>query len=73
MMTNTEFAAARQAIGCTQPQFGVQLGLTPRHVRRLERGEVAIPRTTELAVRYLLIQQHRGENDDSEGVDDAYR
>jgi hypothetical protein len=39
----------------TQKQLGEALGIHKNSVARMERGEFPIIRTTELAVKYLLL------------------
>ena len=41
----------------TQRELGGALDLDGNTVARAERDEIPIPRTTELAVRYLLVMQ----------------
>jgi len=41
----------------TQKELGEALGVHKNSVARMERGEFSIIRTTELAVKYLLIME----------------
>ena len=50
---------ARVALGMTQKQLGAALGVHKNSVARMERGEFAIIRTTELAIKYLLIVESK--------------
>ena len=43
----------------TQKELGFALGVHRNSVARMERGEFAIIRTTELAVKYLLIMESK--------------
>jgi transcriptional regulator with XRE-family HTH domain len=44
-------------LGKTQREFAEALGLNKNTVARAERDEIPIQRTTELAVKYLLIME----------------
>lgn len=46
---------ARLQLGLTQKGFGEALGVHRNSVARMERDEFAIIRTTELAIKYLLV------------------
>ncbi len=55
---------ARARLGLTQKELGDALGVHWNSVARMERDEFPIIRTTELAVKYLLIveSKKRGKN-----------
>ena len=57
MMEGKEMKRARLRLNMTQKQLGEALGVHKNSVARMERGEFPIIRTTELAVKYLLIMQ----------------
>jgi len=54
-MTGAELRQARKRLGMTQKQLGEALSVHCNSIARMERGEFQIIRTTELAVRYLLV------------------
>jgi DNA-binding transcriptional regulator YiaG len=56
-MTGEELRRARRRLGMTQKEFGEALGVHWNSVARMERGEFLIIRTTELAVKYLLVME----------------
>ena len=58
-MTGEEMRRARLRLKLTQKQLGEQLGVHKNSVARMERGEFPIIRTTELAVKYLLIMSKK--------------
>lgn len=43
----------------TQKELGEALGIHKNSVARMERGEFPIIRTTELAVKYLLLMESK--------------
>jgi DNA-binding Xre family transcriptional regulator len=43
----------------TQKKLGEALGIHKNSVARMERGEFPIIRTTELAVKYLLVMESK--------------
>ena len=43
----------------TQKQLGHALGVHKNSVARMERGEFPVIRTTELAVKYLIIMESK--------------
>jgi DNA-binding XRE family transcriptional regulator len=45
----------RNKLAMTQRELGEALDLNKNTVARAERDEIPIPRTTELAVKYLLL------------------
>jgi transcriptional regulator with XRE-family HTH domain len=62
-MNGTEHRAARERMGMTQQSLATTLGISRSQLGNFERGThrqtgrpCPIPRTVELAVRYLLIQ-----------------
>lgn len=52
-MQPDELRSARREMGWTQAQMAEALGLSSNFVAMMERGEKAIERRTELAVRYV--------------------
>ena len=56
-MKGRELREARKALGMTQRELAEALGLNKNTVARAERDEIPIPRTTELATRYLSLMQ----------------
>lgn len=53
-MQGDELKALRKQAGLTQAELAQALGLTQTFIGLMERGEKAIERRTELAVRYLV-------------------
>ena len=58
-MTGSELKRARSKLGMTQKELGEELGVHWNSVARMERDEFPIIRTTELAVKYLLLMQSK--------------
>jgi transcriptional regulator with XRE-family HTH domain len=58
-MKGMELRQLRKDLGMTQRELGEALDLNPNTVARAERDEIPTPRTTELAVRYLLVVQSK--------------
>ena len=58
-MTGEDLKHARARLGMTQKELGEALGVHWNSVARMERDEFPIIRTTELAVKYLLIMQSK--------------
>jgi len=58
-MTGGELRQARSQLGKTQKELGEALGIHWNSVARMERDEFPIIRTTELAVKYLLIMESK--------------
>ena len=58
-MTGAELRQARRRLGMTQKELGEALGVHRNSVARMERDEFPIIRTTELAVRYLLVMESK--------------
>ena len=56
-MKGGELRRLRKSLGMTQRELGEALDLAKNTVARAERDEIPIPRTTEFAVRYLLIME----------------
>ena len=54
-MTGQELRRARLRLKMTQKQLGEALDIHKNSVARMERGEFKIIRTTELAVKFLLL------------------
>jgi DNA-binding XRE family transcriptional regulator len=57
---------ARNRLGMTQKELGEALGVHWNSVARMERDEFPIIRTTELAIKFLLIteKQRRKKGDE---------
>ena len=58
-MTGKDLKRARAKLGMTQEELGEALGVHWNSVARMERDEFSIIRTTELAVKYLLIMKSK--------------
>ncbi|MGH7774320.1 MAG: helix-turn-helix domain-containing protein [Candidatus Binatia bacterium] len=58
-MTGKELRRLRKTLKMTQRELGEALDLNKNTVARAERDEIPIPRTTELAVKYLLIMESK--------------
>jgi transcriptional regulator with XRE-family HTH domain len=56
-MTGVELRHARRQLNMTQKELGEALGIHKNSVARMERGEFPIIRTTELAVKFLLVME----------------
>jgi len=54
-MTGADIRRARRRLQWTQEQLGEALGLHWNTIARMERNELPIMKTTELAVRFLLL------------------
>lgn len=59
IMTGSELRQARSRLSMTQKELGEALGVHWNSVARMERDEFPIIRTTELAVKYLLVMKSR--------------
>lgn len=59
MMEGKELKRARLRLNMTQKELGEALGIHKNSVARMERGEFPIIRTTELAVKYLLLMESK--------------
>ena len=58
-MTKQEFRKLRKSIGYTQAKLAQEMDLFIRTISRYETGELAIPRVTELALRYIVDKTKR--------------
>jgi DNA-binding XRE family transcriptional regulator len=56
-MQGSDLRRARNALDMTQRELAEALDLNKNTVARAERDEIPIPRTTELAVKYLLLME----------------
>ena len=54
-MTGTGLRRLRKRLGMSQAVLAEALGMWKNSVARMERGELPVMRTTELAVRYLVL------------------
>jgi len=52
-MTKHEFKKVRKSIGYSQAKLAQEMDLFIRTISRYETGEIAIPKVTELALRYI--------------------
>jgi len=52
-MTKQEFRRLRKSIGYSQAELAREMDLFIRTISRYETGEIAIPKVTELALRYI--------------------
>ena len=59
VMEGKELKRARLRLNMTQKELGAALGVHKNSVARMERGEFPIIRTTELAVKYLLVMESK--------------
>lgn len=59
-MQGSELKAIRKGLGLSQAALAQELGLTAVFIGMMERGERAIERRTELAVRYLELRAGQG-------------
>ena len=58
-MTGKELKRARARLDMTQEELGEALGVHWNSVARMERDVFPIIRTTELAVKYLLVMESK--------------
>ena len=58
-MIGAELKRVRARLGITQKELGEALGVHWNSVARMERDEFPIIRTTELAVKYLLVMESK--------------
>ena len=58
-MTGRELKRRRMTLKMSRRELGEALDLNKNTVARAERDEIPIPRTTELAVKYLLIMESK--------------
>jgi DNA-binding XRE family transcriptional regulator len=58
-MSGQELKQARARLGMTQKELGEALGVHWNSVARMERDGFPIIRTTELAVKYLLLMKSK--------------
>jgi len=56
-MTGEELKRAREVLHMTQLELAEALEMHKNTIARAERGELAILKTTELAVKYLLVMK----------------
>jgi DNA-binding XRE family transcriptional regulator len=67
-MTGRQLRQARSHLGMTQKELGEALGVHWNSVARMERDEFPIIRTTELAVKYLLVMESKKRGKKNERV-----
>ena len=58
-MIGAELKRVRARLGITQKELGEALGVHWNSVARMERDEFPIIRTTELAVKYVLLMESK--------------
>jgi DNA-binding XRE family transcriptional regulator len=58
-VTGKELREARKRLGMTQKELGEALGVHWNSVARMERDEFPIIRTTELALKFLLLTENK--------------
>lgn len=58
-MTGKELKRARESLDMTQAELAEALELHKNTVARAERDELPILKTTELAVKYLLVMESK--------------
>ncbi len=58
-MTGSDLRTLRKRLHMTQAELAQQLAMQANSIARMERDERPIMKTTELAVRYLLIMKSR--------------
>lgn len=56
-MTGKQLTLARNLLGLNQTQLGERLGMNVSSINKMERGERRIRRATELAVKFLLVEE----------------
>jgi transcriptional regulator with XRE-family HTH domain len=59
-MTKQEFKRLRKSIGYSQVRLAQEMDLFIRTISRYETGELTIPKTVELALRYITQQASPG-------------
>jgi transcriptional regulator with XRE-family HTH domain len=60
-MTGREFKKLRESTGLSQSQLGRELDLYVRTISKYENDDLAIPKVTELALRYVAQQTKKKE------------
>jgi transcriptional regulator with XRE-family HTH domain len=58
-MTGKELRRARKRLGMTQIELAEAIGMQKNSVAMIERGLRPVMKTTELAVKYLLVMSKR--------------
>jgi DNA-binding transcriptional regulator YiaG len=53
-MQPTEFKKLRKSVGLSQSQLARELDLYVRTISKYENNDLAIPKVTELALRYIV-------------------
>jgi transcriptional regulator with XRE-family HTH domain len=53
-MKGNEFKKLRESVGLSQSQLGRELDLYVRTISKYENDDLAIPKVTELALRYIV-------------------
>jgi DNA-binding XRE family transcriptional regulator len=66
-MTGGELKRARKVLNMTQVELAEALELHKNTVARAERDELPILKTTELAVKYLLVMKSKNRRTKSHG------
>jgi transcriptional regulator with XRE-family HTH domain len=58
-MTGEQLRQARKRLGMTQTELAEAIGMQKNSVAMIERGLRPVMKTTELAVRYLLVMSKK--------------
>jgi len=58
-MSGKELRRLRERLGLTQSELAEAIGMQKNSVARMERYERPILKTTEMAVRYLLVMKSK--------------
>lgn len=58
-MTGAELKRARMRLDMTQAELAEAIGMQRNSVARMERGDQPVMRTTELAIKFLLVTESK--------------
>ena len=61
VMTGEQLRQARERLGMTQSQLAEAIGMQTNSLAMIERGLRPVVKTTELAVKYLLVMNKKTE------------
>ena len=67
-MTPAEFKSARKALGLTVNALASELRTNERTIRRWEHGDISIPHTAVLAMKYLAGLPYERQPDHAEAA-----
>jgi transcriptional regulator with XRE-family HTH domain len=59
VMTGEQLRQARKRLGMTQKEFAEAIGMQTNSLAMIERGLRPVVKTTELAVKYLLVMNKK--------------